>query len=64
MKIFVQKFRLARNWSLADLSQKSGVSSSHINDIENGIKNPTIQVLCKLAKALGVPCSELFDCDE
>ncbi|MDR1754787.1 MAG: helix-turn-helix transcriptional regulator [Eubacterium sp.] len=63
MLVFVKKIRLEKGISLSELAEKSGVSVSHIHNIESGFKNPTIKVLCKLAKALDVPCSELFSCD-
>lgn len=64
MKIYLEKIRLEKEMTLSELSRKSGVAISHIHNIENGQKNPTIKVLCKLSKALGVPCCELFSCDE
>ena len=46
------------NISAQELADKSGVSKSHINDIENGNTHPTVYTLCLLSLALGVdPCS-------
>lgn len=63
MQIFITKYREAKGLSMAELSRRSGVSVAQISDIEAGNKNPTITTLCKLSKALGVPCSELFSCE-
>jgi transcriptional regulator with XRE-family HTH domain len=46
--------RAARGWSQADLAARSGVSRIHIARIETGIREPTVGVLEKLAKALNV----------
>lgn len=64
MKIYVEKVRIEKGMSLSELSRRSGVAVSHIYNIESGEKTPTITILCKLAKALGVDCSELFSCDD
>jgi len=64
MKIFVEQFRLEKGLSLSELSRMSGVAVSHIHNIEGGHKIPTLTVLCKLARALEVPCSKLFSCDD
>ena len=63
MKIFVEQYRIEKNLTLSELSRMSGVAKSHISNIESGEKNPTILTLCKLAKALDVPCCELFSCE-
>lgn len=53
--------RTKQNLSVRKLSDISGVSKSHINDIERGNAHPTVYTLCLLSLALGVePCS-LFE---
>lgn len=47
--------------SVRALSEKSGVSKSEINYIENGVKMPRVDVLCALAKALDVDITDLID---
>jgi len=63
MKIFVEQYRTEKGLTLSELSRMSGVAKSHISYIESGEKTPTIKTLCKLAKALNVPCCQLFACD-
>jgi len=63
MQIFVEQFRMEKGMTLAELALKSGVAVSHVHNIESGIKNPTVSTLCKISKALGVPCCSLFSCD-
>jgi len=64
MQIFVRKYRQERGLTLAGLSSKSGVSVSHISDIENQVKSPSLDILCRISKALEVPCCKLFSCDD
>lgn len=50
--------RTKQNLSVRQLADKSGVSKTQINDIENGNTHPTVYTLCLLSLALGVePCS-------
>ena len=46
--------------TLSMLSKKSGVSRTHINDIENNLKSPSLFVMVRLAKALDVEVTELY----
>ena len=64
MKIYIEKVRIEKKMSLAELSRRSGVAVSHLYNIENGNKMPTIRVLCDIAKALDIPCCELFSCED
>lgn len=49
--------------SIRMLAEKSGVAKSYIEKIEANEANPTVEILCKLAKALDVPVCSLFDCE-
>lgn len=64
MKIHLQEIRWKREYSIEQLSMLSGVSVSQISRVENGLSNPTIDVVCRLAKALGCTISDLVDCKE
>lgn len=63
MKIYLDIIRNQKSISIRALAEKSGVAKSHIEKIEAGETNPTIDVMCKLAKALDVPVGDLFTCD-
>lgn len=63
MKIYVDIVRMSKNVSIRELAVKSGVAKSHIERIEAGETNPTISVMCKLAKALNVDVGKLFSCE-
>ncbi|TPQ41588.1 helix-turn-helix domain-containing protein [Cupriavidus pinatubonensis] len=52
--------RESREWSLADLAERSGVSKAMISKIERGEASPTATVLGKLSGAFGLPLSMLL----
>jgi len=52
--------RSARNWSLTELAERSGVSKAMISKIERGEASPTATVLGRLSGALGLALSNLL----
>lgn len=60
IKLFIKEKRIERNMTQKQLSKLSGVSESYIGDLERGEKEPTISVLCRIAKALKVKTEELY----
>lgn len=60
VKIILREVRKGKNLSIKQLSILSGVSTGHISNIENGLKMPTIDILVRLAAALGVKPEELY----
>ncbi len=60
VEILLKEIRQERNINLKKLSKKSGVSTTHINDIENNIKSPSLYVMIRLAKALEVDITKLY----
>jgi transcriptional regulator with XRE-family HTH domain len=46
--------RGARSWSLADLSERAGVSKAMLSKIERGEASPTAVVLARIATAFGL----------
>lgn len=61
VEILVKDIRREKNISLKKLSNKSGVSTTHINNIENNIKSPSLDVMIRLAKALEVEITKLYN---
>lgn len=60
----IAEIRNKRGISLSKLSRESGVSKGYLSELENGIKeNPNIEILDKIAKALDVNVSDLFEQD-
>lgn len=56
----LKRFRNERGLSLEKLARASGVSRAMLGQIELGQSTPTINVLWKIARALGVPFSALI----
>jgi transcriptional regulator with XRE-family HTH domain len=52
--------REALGMSQADLGEKAGITPNYVGVLERGLKLPTLDTLVALAKALGVPASELL----
>jgi transcriptional regulator with XRE-family HTH domain len=50
----VRRYRLEKNWSQEELAFESGLHQTYLSGIENGMRNPTVSILKKLAHALGV----------
>ena len=53
--------RQAKDISVYKLSQLSGVSETHIRDLERGDKNPSIETLFKLSVPLDISLPELLN---
>lgn len=62
MKIVYKLYeiRTQKGMSLRKLEELSGVGKSTINRIENGEANPTVDIICQLAVALGCQPCDLF----
>jgi transcriptional regulator with XRE-family HTH domain len=60
----LKRQRLAKGWSLADLSERSGVSKAMISKIERAEASPTATVLGKLSGAFGLSLSALLALSE
>ena len=56
----IKQLRQEGSLSLGDLSDRSGLSVSYLNEIEKGKKYPKTEKIEALAKALGVPMEELL----
>ena len=61
MKILVWEMRTSKGFTLMELSKKSGIGKSTINNIENGKVSPTLFQLEMIAIALGVKITDLFE---
>lgn len=62
MKIVYKLYeiRTQKGISLRKLEELSGIGKSTINRIENGEANPTVDIICQLAVALGCQPCDLF----
>jgi transcriptional regulator with XRE-family HTH domain len=56
----LKRLRAAKGWSQEDYAFEAGIHRTYISDIERGARNPTIEVLVKLAAPLGVEAADLI----
>ena len=56
----VQRLRREKGWSQEDLAFESGLHRTYVSGIERGVRNPTLLILDKLAKTLGVAPAEVL----
>ncbi|OGH18812.1 MAG: hypothetical protein A3F31_04525 [Candidatus Levybacteria bacterium RIFCSPHIGHO2_12_FULL_38_12] len=57
----IKKLREQRRISQLELSQKANLDLTTINEIENGNREPMLRTTWKIANALNVSLSQLFD---
>ena len=56
----IKRIRLKKGMSQGDICRATGMDRGYVSRVENGLKNPTISNLEKIAKALGVTPDELL----
>lgn len=50
--------------TVTDLARATGISVSHASLILRGLRRPSVTVLAKMAKSLGITSDRLIDCLE
>ena len=63
MKILLSEIMYSKNVSVRQLSARSGISKSTIDNIMNEVYSPTMENMELLAKALKVRITDLFESD-
>jgi transcriptional regulator with XRE-family HTH domain len=56
----LKALRTAKGMSQTALAKKAKITREYVNKLEAGRYDPTVGVLQRLAKALGVPVTELL----
>lgn len=56
----VRQLREAKGWTQENLAGRAGLDRSYIAGIEAGLRNPSTKALAKMARALGIKLSVLF----
>jgi len=56
----LQKLREERNLSRQEVAERADISREYVRKLEAGLQDPTVGILQRLAKALGVPVTELL----
>ena len=57
----VRQLRTDRGWSQERLAEEAGMHRTYMWGIEQGMRNPSVRHLVKLADALEVPVKTLFE---
>ena len=53
--------RESRGWTLDALADRTGLSKAYLSRLEAGVRQPSIVVLCSIAKVFGVSIATLFE---
>ena len=61
LAVNLRKLRQDRGLSQEAFADEAGLHRTYVSDLERGARNPTIAVVEKLARALGVPPGKLLD---
>lgn len=56
----IVRLRKERNLSQERFAGEAGVSTRYMSDVENGIRNVSLDIIEKIAKQLGLTISQLF----
>lgn len=60
IEFLIKEIRKNKNISLKELSKKTGISKTHLNDIENNSKMPSILICIIIAKELKIQLTDLY----
>jgi putative transcriptional regulator len=61
MKNRLRVLRAEREWSQADLAERTDVSRQTINALETGKYDPSLPLAFKIAAVFGQPIEKIFD---
>lgn len=57
----VQRLRRDKGWSQEEFAFECGLHRTYVSGIERGVRNPTVTILEKIAKAFGVSAGALLE---
>lgn len=57
----VRRLREEKGWSQEQLAHEAGLHRTYISGIERGVRNPTVVIIARVAKQLGVVPSSLLE---
>lgn len=60
IKFIIKDIRRGQKLTLKKLSNRTGISTTHLNDIESNYKMPSLIFAIKIAKALKVNINDLY----
>lgn len=56
----IKFLRNQRKWSQEDLAFEANVNKNYISDLENGRRNPSLDILERIAVAFSISLADLF----
>ncbi|KKR80050.1 MAG: hypothetical protein UU25_C0002G0013 [Microgenomates group bacterium GW2011_GWB1_40_9] len=56
----LRKIRKSKGVTQEKLAEKAGIDFSYLNLIEGGKRNPTLKIIAKIARVLGIRLDELM----
>lgn len=56
----VRNERIRQNWTQEQLAERAGLSQTYVSQLESAIRSVTVDVIEKLASALGLDGDELL----
>lgn len=59
--VTIREFRLGKGLSQGDIEKRTGLLRCYLSRVENGHTVPSIETLQKIAGALDLPLSQMFD---
>ena len=57
----IRQLRHGKGWSQEHLADEAGMHRTYMWGIEQGMRNPSVRHLVRVADALGVPIKALFE---
>jgi DNA-binding XRE family transcriptional regulator len=60
-RIWMKEKRAEMELNTREVAEHFGISSTHYNDIENGRRNPSVDLSLEMAKFFDVPLEQLFE---
>jgi len=56
----LRQLREERGWSQEEFADRAGLHRTYVSAVERGVRNSTLSVIERLAKALGVSLAEML----
>jgi len=56
----VRELRTERGWSQEDFAHRAELDRTYVSGIERGVRNPTLDIIYRLAQTLDVPPADLL----
>ena len=57
----IRYLRQQKGFSIEDLALEAEINRNYLGDLERGMRNPTLIILNKIAKALDIDLTTLFE---